>query len=427
MTLFEQALQDVYDDFFKNMIQNPLHTDFFSGKDINSIKEKQIRGITYLHLLFMKKDEKKLKEKLLYLGKLHYRLGIEFALFLETVNRLEILIIKELLKKKIDDIEKQYFESSSFFEQIRHYTALGYLKEYVKEEKKLIREFIEANLQKRTFTVKKIIEKHLQWEEKILDFISDENGKLDVETDFNKCDVGRWFKGINRKNLNRATLQKLEKLHIEIHHIAESIISFKKDGKYDLLVNEYHYFIKANLLFLSSLITFVFTERIKELQKDSLTGALSRSVLEDIYSKIMELSILSGQPFGIAFVDIDNFKKVNDKFGHTVGDTVLRKVAQIMKKNIRKSDYLFRYGGEEFIILTPATGKEDFFKLLERIRKEIQSTKVKGVSVTVSVGGAVIRDKKYIPLEHLIEEADRLMYRAKKEGKNRVIVEEIKI
>ncbi|MDQ7055970.1 MAG: hypothetical protein Q9M89_05675 [Persephonella sp.] len=95
MTLFEQVLQEIYDDFFKNMVQNPLHTDFFSGKDIKLIKERQIKGITHLHSLFMKKDEKKLKENLCHLEQcLHQQTLVgQFALFLEVVNRLEILII----------------------------------------------------------------------------------------------------------------------------------------------------------------------------------------------------------------------------------------------------------------------------------------------------------------------------------------------
>jgi len=124
-------------------------------------------------------------------------------------------------------------------------------------------------------------------------------------------------------------------------------------------------------------------------------------------------------------VDIDDFKRINDTYGHVVGDCVLKEVAYRLKKSLRKSDFIFRYGGEEFLILLPYVYKKDLKKVLEKVKDSISNEKVKchgkQIKVTVSVGGAVF-DTSVTSLEKLINKADRNLYEAKKTGKNKVIV-----
>ena len=127
----------------------------------------------------------------------------------------------------------------------------------------------------------------------------------------------------------------------------------------------------------------------------------------------------------ILLIDIDDFKLVNDSYGHTVGDIVLRKVADIIRYSVRSDDKAGRYGGEEFIVLMNDARREVALEAAGRIRRNIEDdsmTKVKpGVelSVTVSIGVSGTRSGEKT-VDQLIEEADEALYRAKAEGKNRV-------
>jgi len=422
---FHIVLSRVYEHFFTKLVKDHATSRYFEGKDVQQVKEKQIKGIIRLHRLFTEKKEKQLRQELIRLGIKHENMDIDFSLFVETINYLELLFVKEIFKCKLTDLEKTFFESSKFFDVVRNYTAVGYIKEYVNREKVFLKEFIESNFRQKTIKIKDIIDRHILWKEKILEFLAEDTDTIDVELDPDKCDMGQWLEEVRHRNPE--IVDRLIKLHRELHHIAENIISLKEEEKYVLLVNEYNYLVKTNLLFLSGLLAFLLSEEISELQRDPLTDLLTRRVLEDIYINVMELSLITGEPFGVAFLDIDNFKKINDTYGHDVGDMVLRTIAKILKKVLRKSDYLFRYGGEEFVVIVPATNERGFEKLLEKLRKKVEEEKIKidgkTINVTVSIGGVVVKERYFVPLSDVINYADKLMYRAKKAGKNRVVID----
>lgn len=121
----------------------------------------------------------------------------------------------------------------------------------------------------------------------------------------------------------------------------------------------------------------------------------------------------------VIFLDIDDFKKINDKYGHQKGDKVLKSFANFLRKNFRKTDIISRWGGEEFVILLINAPYELAEKIADKIRKKIDGCVFNGLKITVSIG--VLSYTKESSLEELIDEADRLMYLAKKRGKNQVI------
>ncbi|RKY16412.1 MAG: hypothetical protein DRP63_05435 [Planctomycetota bacterium] len=137
----------------------------------------------------------------------------------------------------------------------------------------------------------------------------------------------------------------------------------------------------------------------------------------------------SPQPYNISLVmfDIDDFKVFNDKYGHQVGDTVLKAVAHAVKRSVRSSDVVARYGGEEFCVVLPETGKENAIRAAERIRKTVEGLKIATscglVGVTISTGVATYPDDAST-MQELVREADKALYRAKALGKNRVEVAE---
>ena len=152
---------------------------------------------------------------------------------------------------------------------------------------------------------------------------------------------------------------------------------------------------------------------------DPLTEVNNRSYLDLLKTKLKRIRGC----VSILMVDIDNFKNVNDNYGHTVGDKVLKRIAQTLRKNIKITDEVIRYGGEEFLIIAYRCGLEDGKKLGERLRKKIEKIKFKdipGLRITVSIGITFYEPKKEF-LE-AVEEADKAMYQAKKLGKNRISI-----
>lgn len=152
---------------------------------------------------------------------------------------------------------------------------------------------------------------------------------------------------------------------------------------------------------------------------DLLTSAWNRRHFQSVVEGEIHRSTRYGHPVSLLLLDIDHFKKVNDTFGHPVGDQVLREVANCIRSTIRLSDSLTRWGGEEFLVLMPNTGLSSSTALAERVRECIATHTFDGIgTVTASIGVA-----EYISsnsLDQWVDRADRAMYRAKDKGRNQV-------
>ncbi|MCJ7544077.1 MAG: diguanylate cyclase [Phycisphaerae bacterium] len=156
---------------------------------------------------------------------------------------------------------------------------------------------------------------------------------------------------------------------------------------------------------------------------DSLTGACTRRVLEDKLQAEFERAVRYGHPFCLVVVDIDEFKKINDQFGHAAGDRALRDLADTMRQHSRVTDTLGRYGGDEFVWLLPETGAEAAVAGVSRLRQHIQSQPADGrPPITVSCGVAEWSGSAKDSATEVLRRADAAMYEAKRSGRNRVEV-----
>lgn len=156
---------------------------------------------------------------------------------------------------------------------------------------------------------------------------------------------------------------------------------------------------------------------------DGLTGLYNKQVFQEFLSKDREFSERSSVPFYLALLDIDDFKKINDTYGHLVGDEILKKLGAIFLRSARKSDIIARFGGEEFAWIIHNCQAEECFNGLERVRNEICSIIFpQSISLSVSIGLSQYFPNSHDSIENLINRADVAMYEAKAAGKNRTIM-----
>ena len=180
------------------------------------------------------------------------------------------------------------------------------------------------------------------------------------------------------------------------------------------------------MLILIISIAFMYISQ-REIQRmavtDNLTSVYNRHSFYALAGRETARADRAGEPLSIAMVDIDFFKKVNDNYGHAMGDQVLKTTAGRIKNSVRKTDVLARYGGEEFIVLMPSTDSRDAFTIAERIRNSIEGCTFENMGgITVSIGLSERVDKEII--DDVINRADVALYRAKEAGRNRTVVYE---
>ena len=156
---------------------------------------------------------------------------------------------------------------------------------------------------------------------------------------------------------------------------------------------------------------------------DSLTGLYNRKKLDEILVEQFARFRRKHRPFALLMLDLDNFKAINDSYGHAAGDEVLVKVASILRQSVRTVDYVVRYGGEEFVAVLAETTAEEALEVAERIRSGVDIPSIRAgnqvISVTVSVGIAQSREGDDSP-EMMLFRADHALYEAKRAGRNRV-------
>ena len=159
---------------------------------------------------------------------------------------------------------------------------------------------------------------------------------------------------------------------------------------------------------------------------DTLTNVHNRRYFEERLGAETQKSFLSDTPLSLVMVDLDHFKKVNDTFGHTVGDKVLSKIASLLKNSVRKDDTVARYGGEEFVLILPGAKLEVTTMIAERIRRLVETTLFDfgdaQIHLTVSLGISNLPAHRARSKEELIKMADLALYHAKREGRNRVSI-----
>ncbi|WP_028580505.1 diguanylate cyclase [Desulfogranum japonicum] len=226
-----------------------------------------------------------------------------------------------------------------------------------------------------------------------------------------------------KKIRRRYGREQLAIIGLSSHNEKKLSVKFIKNGANDFITKpflpeEFSCRIAQNLEMLDFL-----QKNIDSSNRDFLTGLYNRRFLFDAGQKLFENSKRKNISIAVVLIDIDHFKDVNDSYGHDIGDCVLKKVSSILMNWFRGSDIIARLGGEEFCIITTNMHKDFYLGIFDQLRETISnSTMYTGEhSFNISVSIGVCTDLKK-SLEDMIQEADALLYKAKNEGRNRVII-----
>ncbi|MBR1417020.1 MAG: GGDEF domain-containing protein [Bacilli bacterium] len=183
-----------------------------------------------------------------------------------------------------------------------------------------------------------------------------------------------------------------------------------------------------SIMMLALFFTRTSIRRERELSRkadfDELTNIYNRHALNEMSEKIIEIAKEHKKSYNVAILDIDHFKKINDKYGHSNGDIVLKDLANIIKNHFSKSYIIGRWGGEEFVIFSyPNIRYNEFTSNLEKLRKKVENHPFKfdekTIKVTISIGASITKDCK--PLDEAVVNADINLYKAKESGRNKLV------
>jgi diguanylate cyclase (GGDEF)-like protein len=355
--------------------------------------------------------------------------GIGFDLSSSEITFDEAISIFDFLKEDLmsnlpeDTNLKEVRRLEKIFDDIENYLALGYLKNesaILKNKLELLKEHI---ISKNIYPIlANPLNTHIDYFKDLLDSIVED--RFFDSIIHQPCVFNIWLTKKGKEYIDEEFIfNDLRHLHQDFHNLLDSAETYGKNKKFKKL-----YFVILNiqniLSWMGNEFLYLNTKFIRlEMLTDPLTKALNRRAFETIIQKLLEISKITNAPITLAIADLDHFKRINDTYGHLIGDEALKHFVNIIKKNLRKSDYVFRIGGEEFLILLPNTEINDAVEIIERIRKDLEQTPLyynnNEMRLTASFGLAEVDKNNHI--NKTIKEADEKLYVAKNLGRNRVI------
>ncbi len=425
--LVEQHKQGFVDIVYSRLMHNQDVAVFLSHQSVHDRLEHSLSK-WLVHLLESRPDDVvAFVQEQCQMGKLHARIQVPIHVILQGAR----LFKNEIIKK----LQTNIAERDTLVRLIVHISnavdiAIEIMTETFVGDSRKSAQTDEAY---RTFALSHDIPLEresqraalMEWSQSILfNLYGNDNAPL---MPLGNSDFGLWMQ--HKADMMFSGSVTLERLRQSVRVIDDELLpaikSARKNNPAELSASLSHFQIKI------SEVKFLVSELFQvaatmESGRDPLTRALNRKFMPSILTREVRMALQKGLDFSVLMIDIDHFKMINDKLGHSGGDKVLQQVAENVLSLCRPGDFVFRYGGEEFLVALVETGKHDALDLAENMRQRIGQLHLRlptdlSSAVTLSIGVASFDgDPDYA---QLVERADQALYRAKRSGRNRCEVD----
>lgn len=416
----EPDLDRIFENFYQLMLSNKDFSVFFKNDEqIRSLIVKQKKY--FIQSLEQTEDE--LKITYTKLGEMHYDLKLPYVDFFASLGILEegILIAITAHENNIELMRPAF----KFFRIIRAHTAKGYLNRMLDKDSRDIDLYLE-NVKRSSELDTMFATERIIWLKNLIFAIKVENRAAAPILELPNS-LYHSVQASTKKDPELMVYIREMVSRIEID--ASNIFFFLEKKNYEEVLTLYRELM--NIYKLSLMLTNVMTIAasswiITSLTKDKLTGLLTRNSLDTIIEREFSLANASGYNISLIMVDLDHFKQINDTHGHAAGDEVLKGAAKILSENIRSTDFVFRIGGEEFLLVLKGATEKIAVRQAEVIRKEFEQRSYhfsgQRATVTASFGVSTYEGPFQKNFEAMLNQVDEKLYESKKNGRNRVTV-----
>lgn len=414
----ELDLDAVFEKFYDTMLSEKDFSSFF--KDDEQIKSLVFRQKKFLLESITVSDEE-LKLRYIKLGELHYDIKLPYIDFMAGINILQEGMVHAIAEfgQPLELLDA----TSNFFKMVRALTAKGYLNRMLEADIRDIDLYL-AQVKRAAEVDVTLSTERMIWLKNVIFAIKVENRAAAPVLHLPE-DILNAIRVVTQGD--NLLMDYVTNIAGRMEVDARNIFYFLDRSSYEEVLPLYQELMSIYklALMLTNVVTIASTNSlVQALSKDALTGMLTRHALRPVFRRELTIAAAGQYEISLIMFDVDHFKAVNDTYGHAAGDEVLAKVAGIAMETIRATDFSFRLGGEEFMLLLKGASHKVALSQAEMMRQEIekQPFEFDGQKhpVTASFGVVTFAAPFDITYETMIEYADKKMYEAKHNGRNRV-------
>lgn len=415
-----EHIDDAFQSFYDTMLNDVKLSMFFESQEqverlIQKQKEQFIASISM--------DTQTLKLMYIKLGEYHYDLLIPYIDFIKGTEILERHFL--LSSQKHPDATLLMNDIFDYFKIMKSFTAKGYLNRMLKEDRRDIESFFEQTSQNEDmYLPKALVFEKISWLKELLYCIK-HNTEFTLNTE--ESLLKTWLQ--ETKYLTLEKKKFFEELEDRINLNTQNLFYFLKREDYLEILPLYTSLLSVYklTLMMNNAITIEYANKIiSNMKLDSLTQLFRKDIFEEILKK--EMALVKREKdycISIAYIDLDNFKAVNDNFGHYSGDKVLEEIGETIRRNTRASDIGFRIGGDEFAIIFKSANIQQASKVCKKIKADFSSFEFVfndeiTFSVSISIGISDFNHYENLEIKELLESVDKKLYCAKHRGKNQI-------
>jgi len=307
----------------------------------------------------------------------------------------------------------------AIYSVVKNANAKGYLFELMKSDRLQL-----ANHIKESLSVDHV-KAHSFWMQNLINDIENGGQQISVELDGTKCTLGRWLATDNPHHyFSTKEEEEIRRMHDTIHSLGHSIYDGLKNNNYHKILIDYLMLTRLSLYLVNQLTVYIIEKSlIEKSQTDALTGLGNRQSLNEQLPLLHKSHVEIGEVYSLGMIDVDYFKDVNDTYGHQDGDSVLSEMAKIIMEFLHEGDQVYRYGGEEFLVVLPATTLNNAYTALDNLRQKIAkhpfTVNNHKIALTISIGLVALDSHK--AYEDILKSCDIKLYEAKELGRNCIV------